>query len=71
MAIRRVPIESVADPEHGRMQLYGDSRDILPRDRVYVGPRDGRLKDGRRGDTLADLGGDEIEIPRTTWYAKK
>ena len=71
MAIRRVPIESVADPEHGRMQLSGDSHDLLPRDKVYVDPANGRLKDGRRGDTLSDLDGDEIEIPRTTWYAAK
>ena len=71
MDIRRIPIESVADPVHGTMQLYGDSDDLLPRDRVYVDPRSGRLKDGRRGDTLEDLGGNEIEIPRTTWYARR
>ena len=68
MAIRRVPIETVADPLHGKINLEGNSRDLLPRDRVYINPIEGTVIDGREGDTLGQLKGDEIELPRTTWY---
>ncbi len=68
MAIRRVPVETIADPDHGTLVLEGDSREELPHDRVYVSPRAGAVRDGKRGDKLRDLEGNEIEIPRTTWY---
>jgi hypothetical protein len=68
MTVRRIPVMTVADPEHGTMVLEGDSYEVLPPDRVYVNPQRGIIKDGRSGDRLLDLSGNEIEIPRTTWY---
>ena len=68
MSIRRIPVETVADPDHGTMTLEGDGYDRLPSDRVYVNPRTGIIRDGSRGSRLLDLSGNEIEIPKTTWY---
>ena len=68
MTVRRIPVATVADPDHGTMHLEGDEHERLPLDRVYVNPRRGTIKDGQLGDKLRDLSGNEIEIPRTTWF---
>ena len=68
MAIKRIPVETVADPNHGTLVLEGEGREVLPLDRVYVEPEDGTIRDGNLGHRLKDLRGNEIEIPRTIWY---
>jgi len=71
MAIRRVPIESAADLNHQKVQLEGDYYDELPNGKVYVDPYDGSTIDGDQGGTLGQLQGNEIEIPKTTWYQEE
>jgi hypothetical protein len=68
MPIKRIPIETVADPAHRSMYFEGDESELLPVDRVYIDPISGSVRDGCRGHRLGDLHGHEIEIPRTTWY---
>ena len=68
MAIRRVPVETVADPENRTICLEGPGTALLPPNKVYVDPDKGTVRHGEKGDRLIDLSGDEIEIPRTTWY---
>ncbi len=68
MAIKRVMVETVADPRHGSIFLEGEHHDELPQDRVYVDPHTGIVLDGGKGHRLADLRGNEIELPKTTWY---
>lgn len=68
MAIQRVPVQTVADPVHGQVDLEGNANDALPNDRVYVDAQSGRIADGRLDGKLSDLKGGELEIPRTVWY---
>ena len=68
MALQRVPIQTLADPTHRAVELQGNRNDKLPTDKVYVDPQSGHVQDGRRGDQLKDLRGNEMERPRTTWY---
>jgi len=68
MAIKRIPIENLADATHGKVALEGNSWDRLPRSSVYVDPQTGRIVDGSKGATLGNLHGNEIELPRTTWH---
>jgi len=68
MGIMRKPVRTVADAEHGTIVLEGKDGEVLSPNHVYVNPREGTVRDGRRGDRLSDLQGNEIEIPRTIWH---
>jgi hypothetical protein len=68
MGIVRKPVRTVADPDHGTVDLEGNDYDVLSTDRVYVNPREGTIYDGRQGHRLKDLPQNVIEIPRTTWH---
>ena len=68
MAIKRVPIVTVADPEHRAVFLEGEVTDAAPKDRVYVDPDSGAVVDSRKGGTLAHISPRMLELPRTTWY---
>jgi hypothetical protein len=68
MPIKRVPIVTVADPEHRAMMLEGEITDAAPNGKVYIDPDSGTIVDGRKGGTLANISPRMLELPRTTWY---
>ncbi len=68
MAIKRVPIVTVADPEHRAMMLEGEITDAAPKDRVYIDPDSGAVVDGRKGGTLANITPRMLELPVANWY---
>lgn len=69
--MKRIPIETLADSQHGRIVLEGENHENLPQDRVYVDPVSGRVVDGGKGGKIGDLRGGEAELPKTTWFLKK
>jgi len=66
--MRRIPIESLADGQHGRIALEGENTERLPKDRVYIDPKTGRIVDGGKGGKMGDLKGGMAELPKTTWW---
>lgn len=69
MALRRIPIQNLADPRHEVVVLEGRANERLPSNRVYVDLDTGKVINGSKGARLSQLRGREIELPRTTWFS--
>lgn len=68
MVLRRlVPSALLND---SRVVLEGGSDESLPSGQVYVSPTSGKVYDGSRGDSLAQLPPDATEVKRTTWWVR-
>lgn len=68
MVLRRVVPSALLNDN--RVELEGGSSERLPTDHVYVSPTSGKVYDGSRGDTLAQLSPDATEVKRTTWWIR-
>ena len=64
--MKRIEVNSVADPKHGKVILEGRHNERLPSNRLYIA-EDGTIVDPREGGSLSQLKGGEIEFGRSTW----
>lgn len=55
---------------NNRVIVEGEASERLPRDHVYVSPTSGRTYDREKGDTVADLPPEAVEVPKSTWWTK-
>lgn len=68
MVLRRVVPSALLD--NNRVIVEGEASERLPRDHVYVSPASGRTYDREKGDTVADLPPEAVEVPKSTWWIK-
>lgn len=68
MVLRRVVPSALLN--NNRVIVEGEVKEGLPEDYVYVSPTSGRTYDRERGDTVADLPPEAVEVPKSTWYLK-
>lgn len=66
--MRRIPIETVADPNQRSLQLEGHNSELLPSDKVYVDPVSGKTFSGKQGHRMKDLPPNAIETPKVHCY---
>jgi len=68
LVLRRVVPSALLN--NSRVELEGTPNESLPTGQVYVSPTSGKVYDGSRGDTLAQLSPDATEVKRTTWFIR-
>lgn len=61
-------IQTTTTPNHDTMVLEGMPHETLDKTKAYVNPFNGDCFDGSNGHRLRDLKGNEMEIPKTTWF---
>jgi len=68
VVLRRVVPSALLNDSRVVMEGRPDER--LPTGQVYVSPTSGKVYDGFRGNTLAQLPSDATEVKRTTWWIR-